>query len=193
MNTIRIKVTSEDKTQSKEYVIKVTRTKNLEQANTNLEVLAIEDAFLNPAFDNTITQYTTEVSNAITNLNMIAVPENEKATVTITGSTDLKEGNNKVTISVIAANGITKRNYIVNVYKRNIEEEKQYQKEQEEQQEKLEEAYQIEKLSTDSQKQEEDNQKVSTNNTKLTIGIISIVLVISGIVIGGVYYYRKKK
>lgn len=186
-------MTSEDKTQSKEYVIKVTRTKNLEQANTNLEALAIEDAFLNPAFDNTITQYTTEISNTITNLNMIAVPENEKATVTITGSTDLKEGNNKVTISVIAANGITKRNYVVNVYKRNIEEEKQYQKEQEKQQEKLEEAYQVEKLSTDSEKQEEDNQKVSTNNTKLVIGIISIVLVISGIIIGTIYYYRKKK
>lgn len=186
-------MTSEDKTQSKEYVIKVTRTKNLEQANTNLEVLAIENALLNPAFDNTVTQYTTEVSNAITNLNMIAVPENEKATATITGSTDLKEGNNKVTISVIAANDITKRNYVVNVYKRNQDEEQQYQKEQEEQQEKLEQAYQVEKLSTDNQKQEEDNQKVSTNNTKLIIGIISIVLVISGIVIGGVYYYRKKK
>lgn len=193
MNIIKIKVTSEDKTQSKEYVIKVTKTKNLEQANTNLEVLAIENALLNPPFDNTVTQYDAEISNTVTNLKLIAVPENEKATVSITGNADLKEGNNKIIISVTAANGITKRNYIVNVYKRNANEEAQYEKEQEEQQEKLEEAYQIEKLSTDNLKQEEDNQKVKQNKTKIIVGVVGIVIIVSAIIIGTIYYYRKKK
>ena len=49
----------------------MTRTKNPEKANTNLEVLAIEDTLLNPPFDNTVTQYDTEVSNTVTNLNII--------------------------------------------------------------------------------------------------------------------------
>lgn len=155
--------------------------------------MAIEDTLLNPPFDNTVTQYNTEISNTITNLNMIAVPENEKATVSINGNVDLKKGNNKVTISVIAANGITERSYIVNVYKRNTEEEQQYQKEQEQQQEKLEEAYQIEKLVADNQKQEEDNQKVKQNKTKVMVGVVGIVIIVSVIIIGGIYYYRKKE
>ncbi len=193
MNTIRIKVTSEDKTQSKEYIIKVTRTKDLELANTNLEILAVEDVLLNPPFDTNVAKYDTQVPNTASNVNVLAIPENEKGTVKITGNNNLKQGNNEVTIIVTAENGITKRNYTINVYKRNEEEEQQYQKEQAEQQEALEQAYQVEKLSTDNQKNDEDNLEYASqkNKTKLVAGISGIVVLI--IIIDGIYYYHKKK
>ena len=43
-------MTSADKTQSKVYKIYVSKTNNLELANTNLETLAIENTLLNPPF-----------------------------------------------------------------------------------------------------------------------------------------------
>ena len=57
LNVITIKVISEDKTQSREYKIQVTKTNNIELANTNLENLAIEGILLNPPFDTNITHY----------------------------------------------------------------------------------------------------------------------------------------
>ena len=50
LNTIKIQVTSEDKKEKKTYTIQVTRTANLALANTNLEILAIENFFLSPPF-----------------------------------------------------------------------------------------------------------------------------------------------
>ena len=47
-NTISIKVESEDKSQTKEYKIYVTKTNNLEKANANLETLAIRQGKFNP-------------------------------------------------------------------------------------------------------------------------------------------------
>lgn len=188
LNIITISVTSEDKTKKNEYKIQVTKTANLELANTNLETLAIENALLNPPFDNIETKYKTEVSNKIEKLNILAIPQNEKAKVQIVGGDNLKVGKNIVEITVTAANGITKRKYQIEVYKRNEEQENSYNQEQEDMQNKLEEAYEIEKLSSNSNENVDEEQK--SNNNRWLIIITSTIVLIS---IGVAFWYWKFK
>ena len=187
LNVISIKVVSEDKTQENIYNINVTKTANLDTANTNLETLAIENVLLNPPFDNTITHYNIEVSNSTTQLNILAVPENENASTSISGNNDLKEGNNQIVVSVIASNGFTKKDFIINAYKRNAQEEEQFISEQEMQQEKLEEAYEIEQTS----KLEENISEEANNNKWYIIGGIIVTIIVISII--GIIYFKKKK
>ncbi len=187
LNIISIKVVSEDKTQENIYNINVTKTANLDTANTNLETLAIENVLLNPPFDNTITHYDIEISNSTTQLNILAVPENENASTSISGNNDLKEGNNQIVISVTASNGFTKKDFIINAYKRNAQEEEQFINEQEMQQEKLEEAYEIEQTF----KVEENISEEANNNKWYIIGGIIVTIIVISII--GIIYFKKKK
>ena len=186
INDIKIQVTSADKTKSKVYTIHVSKTDNVEIANTNLEILAIENILLNPPFEALQTNYKVEVSNETENLNIFAVPENEKATVEINGKDNLKEGNNLVTVIVKAQDKITTKTYRINVNRRNLEEEKKYQEEKEKQKEELENAYKIEKTSAtidNSQEQSIKNQKFPYKIIAiLTIGALIIALIVWGIV-----------
>lgn len=104
LNVINIIVTSEDKTVKKTYTIQITKTSNLELANNNLEILAIENVLLYPPFDMTNTNYKAEISNKLNDINILAIPQNEKAVVKITGKDNLKQGSNLVTILVTAPN-----------------------------------------------------------------------------------------
>ena len=188
LNLIKINVISEDKTQNKVYTIKVTKTANVDSANTNLETLAIENVSLTPPFDTTTTQYNAEVSNETTNLKVLAIPENESAKAEISGNGDLKEGNNIISITVTAPNGITQRVYQVSVYKRNVEEEEKFKEEQSKAQEKLEQAYEIENTALEHEDVafEQEKQKY------LSIGIVvSIAVIVIGI--GYRYYKRRNK
>lgn len=189
LNLIKINVISEDKTNNKIYTIKTTKTSNIELANTNLEILAIENTLLTPPFDNHITKYSTEVSNTINKLNILAVPENENAKIEILNNEDIKEGNNIINVIVTAQNGITKREYQVNVYKRNAQEEANYIEEQSKQKEKLEEAYEIEKTTLmNEQNAREDNKNVKNY---IIIGIISIITVL--FIVTMLIFYKKRK
>lgn len=192
LNDIIIQVTSADKSQSKRYTIHVTKTDNLELANTNLEILAVENVLLNPPFDTTITFYKVEVPNELQSLNVFAVPENEMASVEITGKENLQEGNNLVTITVTASNGFTKRVYRLEAYRRNLQEEKVYQEEQSKQKEDLANAYKIEQTSSDIN----DLQKQVTNNQNRKYhGVLFFSIIIGVVVLGlaGVVWRRKKK
>lgn len=174
------------------YEIKVTKTDNLASANTNLEILAIENYLLNPPFENNITQYKLEVSNETINLNVFAVPESEQGKVTISGNENLKEGNNNITVTVTAPNGITKREYKIIAYRRNKNEEENYNKEQEEQKGNLEEAYEMEKTSANSE--ETPIIKANENNKYIIVAIASISIIVA-IIIGIILYkkYIRKK
>lgn len=173
------------------YTIQVTKTSNPELANTSLETLAIENVLLNPNFENNTTQYNAEVSNEITKLNILAIPENENANVQISGYEDIKEGDNKILISVTAQNGITKRDYQINVYRRNIQEEEAYKEEQEKQKEALEHAYEIEKTSTTNEEVEAQQAEQDKEKQYLVWVIIGVLLIVCIII--GVIYYKKRK
>ena len=192
LNRITIHVVSEDRTQNDAYTIEVTKTSNLILANSNLEILAIENALLNPPFDASETNYKTEVSNKTESINVFAVPENEEAKVEISGIENLKEGNNLVKILVIAPNGFTKKNYEVEVYKRNLEEEKNYEEEEAKQKEDLENAYKIEQTSIDiDEKQEIVTTKQSEKYENITVWIVILVAVILGAI--GLAWRKKYK
>ena len=132
LNKIEIDVTSEDKSEKNKYTINVTKTSNEQNANADLETLAIENYVLTPEFDVNETNYTVNVSNNTNNLNILAIASDMNAKVNVTGNTNLKYGNNKVVITVTAENGITLKKYNINAYKRNDNEQAEYEKEKKE-------------------------------------------------------------
>lgn len=133
-NTITIKVTSEDGTQSKTYTIYVTKTDDIEKANANLETLAIRQGTLIPEFsDVQYTEYRVEIDNSIETIDILAIPQNQNANVTIQKDDVMQIGDNKILINVTAEDGITNKKYEVTVHRRTEEEQKVYEKEQQEQ------------------------------------------------------------
>lgn len=195
-NIINIEVTSKDKTNVKNYKINITKTNNISKTNTNLETLAIENYELIPEFNNNTTNYNLEVAKDTNNLNILAIPSEMDAKVEVAGNEDLKEGNNKIIITVTAIDKITVKKYNINVYKRNESEEIEYK---ENEQKRIEEANNVlQKMSTESvvnpdeeisESEENENQTKqmqSTNTAQDKIFMIvgtAVSLLVLGIVI----------
>lgn len=198
LNIINVVVTNQGKSQ--EYKIKVTKTQNLEMANTNLENLAIEYAILSPEFNEQITRYNTQVANEINQLNILAIPENEKGKVEILGNNNLNEGNNKIEIKVTAPNGFTQRIYEINVYKRNKQEETMYDQEVDKVKKRLEEAYSVNKEVSENDNRGEtmnnDNNEVKNekreNKKDYLLMAVDVFIVVS-IIIGFLTYKNIKR
>ena len=178
LNLIKIEVNSKDNASSSTYTINVTKTDDIEAANTNLETLAIENVLLNPVFDTSITQYNVEIANDITKLNILAIPENENGKVEVSGNENLKEGENQIIITVTAPNGFTNRQYVINVYKRNVLEEEQYKEEESKKEDKLEQAYQIEKVSANDQENLPQQSEGEQQKNYWWIAIIVVLIVL---------------
>lgn len=199
LNIIEINVISENKTKTQKYKIEVTKIENLELANTNLETLAIENTLLNPVFDNNIVHYTAEVSYLVNDLRTLIIPENENAVVNVEGVNNLKVGKNEVLITVIAQNGYTKKEILIDVYKNDME-NKTNEEEQNYEQEEKQESYKIEETSNDNEKENFEPQKLENvqniekvqkeNNNQLWIIILELIILI-GIV--SIVIYNKKR
>lgn len=192
LNTININVNSPDKTSVTNYKIYVTKTNNLEQANANLETLAIENVTLEPEFANDIYEYNTIVTNTTENLNILAIPEKQTANVQISGGSNLVYGNNEILINVIAENGYTKKEYKVNVYRRNEEEQKLADEQKQ---------IEIQKLNAILESQNEENLEKSENNESIQSNIVEnikenkwkiVVAIIIVIAILSIVIYRIK-
>ena len=184
-NTITIKVTSEDGTQSKTYTIYVTKTDDIEKANANLETLAIRQGTLIPEFsDVQYTEYRVEIDNSIETIDILAIPQNQNANVTIQKDDVMQIGDNKILINVTAEDGITNKKYEVTVHRRTEEEQKVYEKEQQEQIGKAEkliatvnnetkENIEIEEIQEETEQNEEKN-----NVIIIIIACILVVLIV---------------
>ena len=192
LNTIVIEVTSLDKTSKTQYQIFVTKTKDLEKANANLETLAIENVILKPEFANDIYQYEATVSNTTETLNILAIPEKTNAKVEITGIGNLQFGNNKVDIQIIAENGYTTKQYKVNVYRRNEEEQKIADEEAKINIQKLNAILEVqeENEGLEEKNQNEDN---IIENIKRHLWFVVIYFIFSIIIIIFVIYGIKKR
>lgn len=188
LNLIKIQIVSEDKTQQNTYTIYVTKTKNVEIANTNLEILAIENVLLNPPFDTNTTHYKVEIPYETMNLNILAIPEDEKATVQIEGKENLKRGNNLIRVTVTAQDGFTKRIFQISAYRRNQEEENKYKEEQIQNQEKLEEIYQAERMNS---KTAEPSQEMKDKNSRFTMVIVGTIMI--ALMVGIIFLIEKKR
>lgn len=192
LNTIVIEVTSLDKTSKTQYQIFVTKTKDLEKANANLETLAIENVILKPEFANDIYQYEATVSNTTETLNILAIPEKTNAKVEITGIGNLQFGNNKIDIQIIAENGYTTKQYKVNVYRRNEEEQRIADEEAKINIQKLNDILEVqeENEGLEEKNQNEDN---IIENIKRNLWFVVIYFIFSIIIIIFVIYGIKKR
>ncbi len=85
--------------------------------NANLKSLVVENHELTPSFSSSANSYTMQVTNDVTELKITAEAEDEKATVSIKGEKNLKEGENIVTISVTAEDGTSIKSYEIKVTK----------------------------------------------------------------------------
>lgn len=174
-NTIDIKVESEDKTKTSIYKIYVTRTDNIDLANANLETLAIREGTLTPEFSNNITEYQVEIPNSIENINILAIPQRENATVKILGNDKINVGDNKIQVIVTAENGATIKKYYINVHRRSEEEETEHHIEEELQAKKLSSFMQEDNI---DEKIENNNQVEETELNNINIVLIIIVAII---------------
>ena len=196
LNTILIKVTSRDNTSKSIYTINVTKTGDKEAANSNLEILAIENVILEPIFDVNILNYKASVSNNTENLNVFAVSENINGKVEVTGKDDLKEGDNLVRVRVTAHNGYSFKDYIVNVHRRTKEEDKIFEEEQNANSEKLNNLIDEKGLKFLSNEQEATNEEENKNNQKnsyRTILIVFGLIVVVGVEIFVILKNKTKK
>ena len=173
MNTVKIEVSSKDGTDKNIYYIYVTKTSNKEAANTNLENLAVENVILIPEFNNNTSYYKAEIENDIENLNMLVFPENMKATVNINGNQKLQIGKNVIVINVTAENGHSFRRYYIDVYRRNKQQEMQYEEA------KQFEAQRLSAILGYNVETNLDNRISNTNTMSPVILIIGIMAVIA--------------
>ncbi len=191
LNTIKIRITSPDKTSKTEYVIYVTKTNDLEKANANLETLAIENVTLEPEFTNDIYQYQATVSNTTENLNILAIPEKQNASVEVTGGENLQIGNNEINIKVVAENGYTAKQFRVNVYRRNEEEQRMIDEEQQVNIQKLNAILENQEEANEEEEQSQ-NESDMLENVKENIWFIVIYIIFAIIIIILVIYRIRK-
>ena len=182
LNKIKIEVISEDKTSKNEYTINVTKTKNLEDANTNLETLAIENQIISPEFDVNVTEYNVEVANNTESLNILVIPENRGAKVEISDYNKLEVGDNKIQITVTAPNNYTKKVYNLNVHRRNEEEQKNYEENQKNNEIILERLLQEDDNTSIEQTSVTENAENKTNTRYYVLIALILIILIATII-----------
>ncbi len=91
-------------------------TNETQSSNTNLKSLRLDVATINPNFAPDLLQYEAIVNESINNIDVLAVPEDSRSTISITGNNDLEIGRNLIQITVIAQSG-DKKTYNLTVNK----------------------------------------------------------------------------
>lgn len=123
VTNVVVKVTAEDGT-VKSYNIKIEREgSTVKSSDATLKSLDVSGYTLIPGFKSNVNTYSIKVKNNITGLNVKAIANSDKASVSISGNKNWKEGNNTITIKVIAEDGSV-NNYIVNVERESSESKK---------------------------------------------------------------------
>ena len=165
------------------------------KSSTFLETLEVEDVILYPNFNNSNYEYNGQVSVDTSDINILAIPENEKASVNIKKS-KLKEGNNKIIVVVTSEDKRYSKEYILNIYKRNSIEEKEYLEYKENNNERLEKAYDI--AYTINENDEDniaffENVQVEDFNFFQIISVLTLLLVLIAIIFFNKKYRNGKK
>lgn len=87
--------------------------------NANLAVLRLNYPGISPEFNKNIKEYYLVVDNTVQNLEVVALAENNEATVTISGNENLKIGRNTINIIVESKDKTKTENYKIYVTKTN--------------------------------------------------------------------------
>lgn len=162
VNKINIIVTAQNGKNKRTYTINVTKTDDPNKANSNLENLAIENNVLIPEFSAEVTDYAIDLQQDLDSLNILAVPQNENAKVEILGNGNLKIGENKIQINVIAEDKVSIKTYTIIVNKK----------------ENIEVINQEENI---NQNQNEEENKTGNNLAVIALSMLAILALISGI------------
>ena len=148
-----------------------------------LETLAVEHYMIHPPTTiNNDLNYTVRVLSTTENINILAIPENPNATVSIENVEMLQFGENIIRVAVTSEDGAFVREYTINAYRMNIQEEEQEMIRQEE---NMQRANQI--LAT--QQESESERGRSIINTIFIAGI-SVLIILIIIVIFLVIFMR---
>ena len=111
LNPLAVEVTSVEGI-VRYYQVVVSRRKNDEARLSNLQVIGTT---ISPNFNKDTYEYS--LSTTLTELNITAVPIDNNATYEVIGNTNLSLGSNQVIVRVTAADGVTTKDYILNVEK----------------------------------------------------------------------------
>ena len=142
-------------------------------------------------FANDIYQYQATVSNTTENLNILAIPEKQNASVEVTGGENLQIGNNEINIKVVAENGYTAKQFRVNVYRRNEEEQRMIDEEQQVNIQKLNAILENQEEANEEEEQSQ-NESDMLENVKENIWFIVIYIIFAIIIIILVIYRIRK-
>ena len=88
-------------------------------SNNTLSELIVAEGEITPVFEKDVREYSLIIPYEITEVNITATPSDSKATVTIEGNKELKEGENIVTVKVTAEDGTTAE-YVIKVTRARI-------------------------------------------------------------------------
>ena len=86
-------------------------------SNAYLSQFRINQPGVTPGFDKNVYNYAVTVAEDVKDINVTAVTEHSKATISVTGNTNLKVGSNIITVKVIAQDKKTTKTYTINVTK----------------------------------------------------------------------------
>ena len=91
-------------------------TTTTKSSNAYLKSMILSIEGLSPAFSKNITSYSLNVGENVSEIKVNASVENSRASYSVSGNTNLKEGENVVTVKVTAEDG-TVKTYTINVLK----------------------------------------------------------------------------
>lgn len=107
------KPVADKKNEDKKEDEKKDEEKDKKSDNKNLKSLTVTPEGLSPKFSASVTEYAMSVEDTTKKVDIEAIPEDEKAKVSISGNTDLEVGENTVEIKVTAEDGTTKTYKII--------------------------------------------------------------------------------
>lgn len=84
-------------------------------SKANLQILRLQYEGISPEFNKATKEYYLVVDDVIDRINITAVPEDENATVSITGNDNLQYGRNVIDIAVVSADKKETQNYKIYV------------------------------------------------------------------------------
>lgn len=126
-----------------------------------------------------------EIPNETEKIEILAIPQSQKATVSILGNNEMKVGNNTIQINVIAEDGITNKKYELIVHRRNEQEELQYEQEKESEAQKL-------SAILEEQNNGINVEEIKQNKNSNIIWIIGTIA-LGSILIIGIFYIKKRQ
>lgn len=92
-----------------------TTPKEVEKSkDSTLSALSVTEGTIAPEFNKDVREYSLNIPYEISAINVVATPTDSKAKVEVIGNTELKEGENTVTVTITAEDGSTSK-YLIRV------------------------------------------------------------------------------